>query len=140
MTEGSTFLKSLFPSLQKMTNEPSPAARHSNPHVLTDKTPGSFAVRTSSGTLYALHLDSPREVVRLAEDEDPIPRYAHLPTANLRRDGKAIRLLQIVEMQIGRRGLMWLDVRRDGISTLRDTTEVVWISRLQDNPVSRRTS
>lgn len=73
-------------------------------------------------------------------DEEPTPQYAHLPTADLRRDGKAIKLLQIVNMQVGRRGLMWLDVRRDGIPTLRGTTEVVSISRLQDRPASWRTS
>jgi hypothetical protein len=98
---------------------------------LTDEMSGSYAVRTGSGTLYAIHLDPPREVVRLAEDEAPSLRYAHLPAAGLRRDGEAIKLLKVVEMRVGQRGLMWLDVRRDGIPTLRGTTEVLSITRLQ---------
>lgn len=97
-------------------------------------------MRTSSGTLYAIHLDSPREVVRLANEQSPAPRYANLPVAKLRRDGEAIKLLKIIEMQVGRRGLMWLDLRLDGIPTLRGTTEVVSISPLEANRDSWRSS
>lgn len=103
----------------------------SNPHSLTEEMIGSFAVRTSSGTLYAIYLDSPREVVRLHNDRRPAPLYTQLQAAELRRDGEAIKLLKIVYMQVGRRGLMWLDVRLDGIPTLRGTTEVLSITRLQ---------
>jgi hypothetical protein len=105
----------------------------SNPHSLNDATTGSYAVRTESGTLYAIHLDPPREVVRLAKDRNPTPRYDQLPAAELRRDGEAIKLLNIIELEVGRRGVMWLDVRLDGIPTLRGTTEVLSISRLQAN-------
>lgn len=124
-------MKSGFPSLRRSNSEQLAAAMKSNPHSLTDEMSGSFAVRTSSGTLYAIHLDSPREVVRLAEDQNPTPEYAQLPAADLRRDGEAIRLLKIVEMQVGRRGLMWLDVRLDGIPTLRGTTPVLSITCLR---------
>ena len=88
-------------------------------------------MRTSSGTLYAIHLDPPREVVRLHRDRQPTQRYAHLAAADLRRDGEAIRLLKIIEMQVRRCGSMWLDVRLDGVPTLRGTTEVLSITRLQ---------
>ena len=57
------------------------------------------------------------------------------PAAELRRDGEAISILKIVEMQVGRRGLMWLDVRLDGIPTLRGTTEVLSITRLETRPL-----
>lgn len=102
------------------------------PQCLTDEMSGSFAVRTESGTLYAIHLDTPREVVRLAEDQRPTPRYAHLSAAELRRDGEAIKLIKIVEMQVGRPGLMLLDVRLDGVLTARGTTCIVSISRLRE--------
>lgn len=105
----------------------------SNPHSLNDETTGSYAVRTESGTLYAIHLDPPREVVRLAQDWNPTPRYDQLPAAELRRDGEAIKLLNVIKMQVGGRGLMWLDIRLDGLRTLRGTTEVLSISRLQAN-------
>jgi hypothetical protein len=107
----------------------------SRPQSITDETLGSFAVRTGSGTLYAVHLDEPREVVRLRNDQQPVQRYAQLPAAELRRDGETIKLLKIVEMQVGRRGLMWLDLRLDGIPTLRGTTELLSITRLQTKPV-----
>jgi hypothetical protein len=105
----------------------------SNPHSLSDETTGSYAVRTESGTLYAIHLDPPRQVVRLAKDRNPTPRYDRMPAAELRRDGEAINLLGIIEMQVGRRGLMLLDVRLDGTPTLRGTTQVLSISRLHAN-------
>jgi hypothetical protein len=105
----------------------------SNPQSLYDDTTGSYAVRTGSGTLYAIHLDPPREVVRLAKDRNPTPPSDQLPAAELRRDSEAIKLLNIIKMQVGRRGLMLLDVRLDGIPTLRGTTEVLSISRLQAN-------
>lgn len=92
-------------------------------------------MRTASGTLYAVHLDEPREVVRLHNDQQPVPRYAHLLAAELRRDGEAIKLLRIVEMQVGRRASMWIDVRLDGIPTLRGTTEVLSINRLLAKPL-----
>jgi hypothetical protein len=103
----------------------------SNLRSLTDETTGSYAVRTGSGTLYAIHLDPPREVVRLAKDRNPTSPYDELPAAELRRDSEAIKLLNVIEMRVGRRGLMSLDVRLDGIPTLRGTTEVLSISRLQ---------
>lgn len=99
--------------------------------TLSDEMSGSYAVRTGSGSLYAIRLDPPREVVRLAEDLAPSPRYSHVPPSLLRRDGETIELLKIVRMEIGQRGLMWLDVRRDGVPTLRTTAEVESITRLQ---------
>jgi hypothetical protein len=126
--------RSGFPSLLSWTSVPSTAAKmDSNPQSLNDETTGSYAVRTESGTLYALHLDPPREGVRLAKDQAPTPRYDQLPAAELRRDGEAIKLLNVIDTQVGRRGLMWLNVRIDGIPTLRDTTEALSISRLQGN-------
>ncbi|MFE4229967.1 hypothetical protein ACFRJ8_19000 [Arthrobacter sp. NPDC056886] len=97
---------------------------------------GSYAVRTESGTLYAIHLDPPRSVMRLAQDRNPTRRYEDLPAAELRRDGEAIKLLKIIELEVGRRGLMWLDVRLDGFPTLRGTTQVLSIARLQANGAS----
>lgn len=98
--------------------------------LLTDEMSGSFAVRTSSGTLYAIRLDSVRDIVRLVDDEAPSSAYAHLPTAHLRRDGEPITLLKILHLQVGHCGMLFLDIRRDGIPTLRTTTAVLSISNL----------
>jgi len=100
--------------------------------ALSDHMTGSFAVRTGSGTLYAFNLDEPRAIVRLAKDQPPSPRYANTLPGALRRDGEAIKLLKIVEIRLGRPGLMWLDVRLDGVPTFRMTTNVVSINALQN--------
>lgn len=97
---------------------------------LTDNMSGSFAIRTSSGTMYFVRLDAPREIVRLAENEASSPEYAHLLSAQLRRDGEPIGLLGIIHVCVGQCAMLWLDVRRDGIPTLRTTTPVLSIVRL----------
>lgn len=97
---------------------------------LTDDMSGSFAVRTSSGTLYAIRLATASEIVRLAENEAPTPEYAHLLPAQLRRDSEPIELLKIIHLEVGHSGRLLLDIRRDGISTLRTTTPVLSIVRL----------
>jgi len=98
---------------------------------ITDDMDGAYRVRSSSGTLYRIDLDStPRSIVRLAEDLPPTDGYSHLTPSELRKDGDEITLIRIVQLTVGQRGEMWLDIRGDGILTLRDTTPIVAISRL----------
>ncbi|MDJ0354406.1 hypothetical protein [Pseudarthrobacter sp. PH31-O2] len=102
---------------------------------ITDDMHGAYRVRTASGTLYCVDLDSvPRTVVRLAEDLPPTDNYKNLTPSELRKDGDEIPLLGIVELAVGMRGAMWLDIRNDGVSTFRDTTPVLSISRLAGRP------
>lgn len=102
---------------------------------ITDDMHGAYRVRTASGTLYYVNLDSvPRNVVRLAEDLPPTGSYEHLSPSELRMDGDEIPLLGIVELAVGKRGAMWLDIRGDGIGTFRDTTPVLSIARLSSRP------
>lgn len=103
---------------------------HPNPLLLNDDSTGSYAVRTASGTFYAIDLDPPlREIMRLTKERTPSSPYDQLPAADLRRDGETVKLLKIIEIQVGRCGHMVLDVRRDGVPTLRTTTEVLLITR-----------
>lgn len=98
---------------------------------VTDDMHGSFRVLTSSGTLYLISLDSkPRTVVRLAEDLPPTDDYSHLNPFQLRMDGDEIPLIGIIQLAVGQRGEMWLDIRGDGVLTFRDTTPVLSIARL----------
>lgn len=100
---------------------------------ITDDMTGSFAVRTSSGSLYRIDLDSmPRHIVRLSEDRPPTADYSDVAPSRLRKDGLEIPLIMITELTVGRPGRLWLDIRSDGISTFRETTPVVSISRLAD--------
>jgi hypothetical protein len=49
-------------------------------------------------------------------------------------DAEEIPLLGIGTLKVGERAILWLDIVRDGqTSTIRDTSEVLSISRLQDN-------
>lgn len=99
---------------------------------LTQSMVGTYSVRTSSGTAYLVCLDEPRHVIRLAADTAPTGDYAAIDTATLRRDGEEILLIALGNVQVGRRGELVLDVRRDGIATYRETTPVLSITRLQD--------
>ena len=92
---------------------------------------GTYSVRTASGTAYLVCLDDPRHVIRLAADTAPTEEYAKLEAASLRRDGEQIPLIAL-DLEVGQRGQLILDIRRDGIPTFRDTTPVLSITRLQD--------
>jgi hypothetical protein len=99
---------------------------------LTQDMAGTYSVRTSSGTAYLVCLDEPRHVIRLAADTAPAENYAAIEAATLRRDGEELPLIALGTMEVGRRGELVLDVRRDGIATYRETTPVLSIVRLQD--------
>ena len=98
---------------------------------LTQDMTGSYSVRTSSGTSYLVCLDEPRHVIRLAADTAPVGDYAAIDTAVLRRDGEQIPLIAL-DLEVGQRGELVLDVRQDGIATYRGTTPVLSITPLQD--------
>ena len=100
---------------------------------LTQDMAGTYSVRTSSGTAYLVCLDEPRHIIRLAADTAPVEDFAAIETAVLRRDGEAIPLITL-DLEVGRRGGLVLDVRRDGIATYRDTTPVLSIHRLSNAP------
>lgn len=91
---------------------------------------GSFRIQTGSGTVYVLHLDSPKTIVRLVNEATPASPYKGIPTAELRRDGEAVELLGIVTLMLGRPAQLILNLRRDGVPTLRTTTEVISITSL----------
>lgn len=98
---------------------------------ISDDMSGSFAVRTSSGTLYSVDLDStPRKIVRLAEDRPPVEDYVQLSASKLRMDGDEIPLLAIGNLTVGERAQLVLDVRGDGVVTVRETTPVLSIRQL----------
>lgn len=101
---------------------------------LTDAMAGSYAVRTVSGTLYAVRLGPRRDIVRLAKDLSPSLGYEHVPAAMFRGDGDTIERFQNVRMEVGQCGLMWLDVRQDGVPTLRTTTELLSITHPNTKP------
>lgn len=56
-----------------------------------------------------------------------------VPVSDLRLDSEPIPLIELHRCEIGKRLLAVLDVRRDGVITVRDSTIVITISRV--NPV-----
>lgn len=100
--------------------------------ALTNHSRGIFEVRTASGSLYKLALsdDGQASLVRVARDQMPTDEFIDLPASDLRKDGEHIPILGIDKLAVGQRGTLWLDIRGDGVETLRDTTPVVSISRL----------
>ncbi|WP_157372512.1 hypothetical protein [Arthrobacter sp. Soil736] len=101
-------------------------------HELLDQMSGSFRVRTRSGTQYLICLDAPRHIVRFPGEAERAPDYENVEVAALRKDAEAIPLLQVVNLTVGQRGLMALDIVGGGVVTARGTTEVVDILPLAD--------
>ncbi|MGF9663161.1 hypothetical protein AAIH25_14990 [Arthrobacter crystallopoietes] len=100
---------------------------------LTDREEGRWRVGTASGSLYVFDLThGNRTMTRLPDSEDPRGEFRRIPSADLRRDGEALRLLSIYRLQLGQPGALLIDVREDGIPTLRGTTPVVSISRIEE--------
>ncbi|TDK23511.1 hypothetical protein E2F48_16095 [Arthrobacter crusticola] len=114
-----------------------PAAREVLLHMveltdrLTDRDEGLWQVITASGTVYLLDLGpGQRTLTRLPGREKPKGDYARIEVAGLRRDGETLPLLAVGQLQLGQPAALLLDVRRDGIPTVRSTTPVVSIERL----------
>lgn len=88
---------------------------------------GTFLLTTASGSQYLLDLDE-RTIARFqAHAFDPDRSW---PTALLRRDTEAIRLVQLLDCRVGASLLATIDLRRDGILTLRNTTPLLSIERI----------
>ena len=90
---------------------------------------GRWLVATESSA-YLLELDrsgSGTVVRHVAEGNGPAPEAEELPPAvalRLRRDGEPIPVLWAEEPEVGRPWTLQVDVRGDGIPTIRRTTFV----------------
>lgn len=95
--------------------------------AVTDLDFGPYLVITASAADYILDI---------GPSSSSLARFPHRQTTGereavpLRRDGETIRLLGIIQLQLGRRAVFRLDVRGDGIETTRTTTPVCSIRRL----------
>lgn len=98
---------------------------------LTNLDTGRWLVATETSS-YMLDLD--------ARTARRIPGYGvgsldglPLHTALLRRDDTDIELEQIIELTVGKPMMLLLDLRQDGVMTLRRSTIVAAISAVTDN-------
>lgn len=95
--------------------------------AVTDLDSGRYLVVTTSGAEYVLDIGpQPSSLVRSTRRQTTGEREA----APLRRDGETLRLLGIIQLQLGRRAIFRIDIRGDGIETTRTTTRVCSIKRL----------
>lgn len=100
---------------------------------LTDDDTGAYTFLTATGSLYLVVLDGERSLTRLPSDQSPTEAYSKIPVSELRMDSEAIPLLRIGRLRVGSRAEMAIDILADGKTiTVRDTSEVVSIIRLQD--------
>lgn len=96
--------------------------------AVTDLDFGRYLVVTASGSVYSL---------RVGPGSSSVVRSSHCPADGeweavpLRRDGEAVPLVGIIELQLGRRAVLRIDVRGDGIETTRTTTPVKTIRRVR---------
>lgn len=100
---------------------------------LTDAATGAYTFLTATGSRYLVELEGERSLTRLPSDRSPIQAYGDIPASSLRRDNEAIPLIKIGRLKVGARGALVLDILGDGVTiTVRDTSEVVSIQRLQN--------
>ncbi|MCZ9880178.1 hypothetical protein [Arthrobacter sp. B2a2-09] len=100
---------------------------------LTDTDTGTFAFRTSTGSLYRIALGGSPSLTRLPADQDPEAAYRTAGVSILRMDTEEIPLLGIGKLKVGERAILFLDIVGDGITvTTRDTSEVVSIHLLKN--------
>jgi hypothetical protein len=79
---------------------------------------------TTETSVYLLELDR-RQVTRVPDaGAGPPPGISPAAIASLRRDHESIPLLKLIMCIVGEPMRMLIDVRRDGVCTLRTTTVV----------------
>lgn len=87
---------------------------------------GKLLVRTET-SVYKIDFDE-NKVVRNPQEGLELPDDVIL--SELRKDDEAIDLISIQEIVLGEPMIMVLDIRKDGIPTLRHTTYVTEITHL----------
>ena len=102
---------------------------------LTREDAGTFEIKTGA-SVYVIDTQA-ATVVRVPVRERPGPNFD--AAAALRRDQELIRLIDIRACAVGHSMVLLLDVRRDGIVTLRRTTIVESIRRLRTSSASSHT-
>ncbi|MFL4474007.1 hypothetical protein ACIPVK_08415 [Paeniglutamicibacter sp. MACA_103] len=93
--------------------------------------PASYKFTTASGSLYLLEIAPARATLtRLPRESVPEPALADRPSA-LRKDEQPVEVLRILQFGIGLNGIFVLDLRGDGVPTLRTTSPIRGIEALE---------
>jgi hypothetical protein len=93
-------------------------------------TVGRWQVTTET-SVYLLDLDAKR-VTRVPDaGAGPPPGLSPAPVASLRRDHESVPLLGLIKCAVGEPMRLLIDIRGDGVSTLRTTTIVRHLRELK---------
>ena len=96
---------------------------------------GDLQVRTASGTIYRFEASAAGSfLTRYAQFTATTPEYQHLPVYDMRKDGAPIPVLAFSGVQLGEEILFTLQVRSDGVETIRRTTPAVGIDVWESEP------
>lgn len=85
-------------------------------------------VTTESGS-YIIDLEKETAIRTPRKDVDPREVY----TADLRRDNEEVKIIALKTLQYGEPMVMILDIRQDGVETLRTTTKVQEITEIYES-------
>lgn len=118
-----------------------PAACLSHPRVCnstwnnrcmaTELSSGKYRITTATGSVYDLVIRPESSSLTRRPGELPVhPSMDGAATNPLRRDAAAIAVLAIHQLSVGEPAVFVLDLRRDGIPTLRTTSTVITINRV----------
>ncbi|MDQ0259547.1 hypothetical protein [Sinomonas atrocyanea] len=100
-----------------------------SPVVVTDLDFGQYVVVTESASVYILDIGGPESsTLNRMPAGGPVGDY---DAAVLRRDGETVPLLGILRLEMGLPAVFLIDVRGDGVPTVRGTTPVAGIERLE---------
>ena len=93
-------------------------------------TRGQFEVTTATGSVYLVSLLEERKITRLPVATLPAKGFKFIASSQLRRDGEELELLMLVVCEVGAPAQFWVQIRTDGVPTLRTTSPVVCIRRV----------
>lgn len=95
--------------------------------ALTDLDYGRYLVITASASTYVLEIGPESSSLVRFSGEVKTKEWERAP---MRMDNEIVPLLGIVHLQLGTRAIFHIDVRGDGVETVRTTTPVSTIRRL----------
>ena len=107
--------------MQRVTEEPD-CPQHGHGEIV------GLIVTTESGS-YIIDLEKETAIRTPRKDIDPTEVY----TADLRRDNEEVKLLSLITLKYNEPMVMMLDIRKDGIETLRTTTKVQTITEIYES-------
>lgn len=93
---------------------------------------GTYLITTATGSAYDLAIgNGGSTLTRHPREFDVHPSVDGLVPSDLRRDSEALTVEQIVHLEVGSPAVFILDLRRDGVSTIRTTSPVLAIERIE---------